>query len=632
MQSRFYKLLSTFCLGLLLTFAADAQTAEPAAAEPQTSPTPEVITNAAELPKDLPDIAPNFTAPVRPMPSTERVGVEVADQSPMSLHEAIELALRNSNDIETSQVDVKLAEYNLKSAKGAYDPRLVTENYFLKSKLPTASSLGGVDGSTTSTGFVNSFGVQGLSPVGGGSYSSNFRTSRDTTNNPFNSLDPQYPSSLSLSFTQPLLRGLRTDNNRRQIEIAKKNLSLSDAQFRQRSIDVITSVERAYWDLTYALKNLQVQIDAVKQARSQVESNKRQVGEGVIAPIEIVEAEAQVTRFEQQIYTAQAAVTQAENTLKTLLLPDSGNPLWTKAIVPTTPVNIEPPTVSVDEALAAARQNRPEMAQLQASKEINEINTRYLKDQTKPKVDLVASYTTNGLAGTELASSGGLTSALLPLYDRINQLSQIQNLPPISTGSSGSSVPPQLVGGYGQSLSNLFKGSYPTYQVGVRIELPFGNRTAKANLGYSLAEKTKIEAQTAQQDQLIKAEVQNALQAVKAAEAGLNAAASTRSSTERLYQSEKNKLENGTTTVYLLLQRQQNLVEARGRELQAQTDLNKAISNLQRATGTTFQSHNIEVKEVSSNRTLTITTPARSDLDSAGFTGSSPRTSALIGQ
>ncbi len=614
-----------------MTVAANAQTVEPTAS-PLPTPSPEVITNAAELPKDLPDIAPNFTAPVRPMPSTDRVGVEVGDQNALSLHEAIELALRNSNDIETSQVDVKLAEFNLRSAKGVYDPRLVTENYFQKSQLPTASSLGGVDGSTTSTGFVNSVGVQGQSPVGGGSYNLNFRTSRDTTNNPFNSLNPQFPSALSFIYTQPLLRGLKTDNNRRQIEIAKKNLSLSDAQFRQRSIDIITGVERAYWDLTFALKNLQVQTDAVKQARTQLESNKRQVDEGVIAPIEIVEAEAQVTRFEQQVYAAQSAVTQAENTLKSLLLPESGDPMWTKALVPTTPVNIEPPTVTVEDALAAARQNRPEFAQLQASKEINEINTRFFKDQTKPKVDLVASYTTNGLAGTELASSGGLTSALLPLYDRVNQLSEVQSLPPLTTGSSGSSVPPQLVGGYGQSLSNLFKGNYPAYQVGVKIELPFGNRTAKANLGYSLAEKTKIEAQTAQQDQVIKAEVQNALQAVKAAEAALNAAASTRSSTEKLYQSEKNKLDNGTTTVYLLMQRQQSLVEARGRELQAQTDLNKAISNLQRATGTTFRSHNIEVKEVSSNKTLTISTPARSDLDSEGFSNSNPRVSASVGQ
>ena len=625
MQNRLNKLLSVFGLGLVMTVAASAQTASPL-------PTPEVITNAAELPKDLPDIAPNFTAPVRPMPSADRVGVEVADQKALSLHEAVELALRNSNDIETSQVDVKLAEFNLKSTKGVYDPRLVTENYFQKSKLPTASSLGGVDGSTTSTGFVNSVGVQGQSPVGGGSYNLNFRTSRDTTNNPFNSLNPQFPSALSFTYTQPLLRGLKTDNNRRQIEIAKKNLSLSDALFRQRSIEIITGVERAYWDLTFALKNLQVQTDAVKQARSQLESNKRQVDEGVIAPIEIVEAEAQVTRFEQQVYSAQWAVTQAENMLKSLLLPESGDPMWTKALVPTTPVNIEPPTVTVEDALAAARQNRPEFTQLQASKEINEINTRFFKDQAKPKVDLIASYTTNGLAGTELASSGGLTSALLPLYDRVNQLSEVQNLPPLTTGSSASAVPPQLVGGYGQSLSNLFKGNYPTYQVGVRIELPFGNRTAKANLGYSLAEKTKIEAQTAQQDQVIKAEVQNALQAVKAAEAALNAAAATRSSTEKLYQSEKNKLDNGTTTVYLLMQRQQSLVEARGRELQAQTDLNKALSNLQRATGTTFQSHNIEVKQVSSNKRLTISTPAVSDLDTAGFSKTTPRTSPAIGQ
>ena len=641
--NNFLKALSVFVFGVVLTVSAAAQTPAPtpesaASPSPAITPLPDVTPEPSAtpawdnsgLPQNPPEIAPDFTATDRPLPSVERVGVQVADQKPLSLNEAIALALQNSNDIETSQIDVKLSEFNLKAFRGAYDPRFTSENYYQKSKVPTASSLGGVGGATTTSGFVNSFGISGLSPVAGGSYQSSFRASRDSSNNPFNSLNPQFPSSFSLSYTQPLLRGLKTDNNRRQIEIAKKNLSLSDAQFRQRSIEVVTNVVQAYWDLTFALRNLQVQIDAVKQARAQLESNRRQVAEGTIAPIEIVEAETQVTNFEQGVYTAQQSVTTAENRLKTLMLPESSDAVWAQAIVPTTPVHVEPPVVSVDEALADARLNRPELAQLQTSREINQINTRYFKDQTKPKIDLVGSYTSNGLAGTELESSGGLLAGLTPLYDRVNLLSTQQNLPPLVVDNTGSSVPPGLVGGYGKSLSNLFSMKYPSYQIGVKIDLPLGNRTAEANLGYSLAEATKIDAQLAQQDQLIKADVQNSLQAVRAAQARLNAAAASRGSTEQLYESEKRKLENGTSTVYLVLQRQQNLVTARGQELQAQTDLNKAISNFQRATGSTFQSHNIEVKETSSNRTLKITTPAESNIDSAGWTRSNPRVAAPV--
>lgn len=632
-SNHFHKLLFGSILSLALALGAAAQTPSPTATPlPESSPQPAATPapNDSGLPQNLPEIAPGYIAPQRPLPSVERVGVEISDQKPLSLNEAISLALENSNDIETSQVDVKLSEFTLQSLRGVYDPRFTSENYYQRAKVPTASSLGGVNGSTTSDGFVNSVGVTGSSPFAGGSYSSNFRASRETTNNPFNSLNPQFPSSLSLSYTQPLWRGLRIDNNRRQIEIAKKNLSLSDAQFRQRSIDVITGVVQAYWDLTYALRNLQVQTDAVKQARAQVESNRRQVEQGVIAPIEIVEAETQVTNFEQQVYTAQQSVTSAENTLKTLMLPDSSNALWVKAIVPTTPVNVEPPRVTVEEALAEARVNRPELDQLKTNKEINQINTRYFRDQTKPQIDLVGSFTSNGLAGSELASSGGLLSSLAPLYDRVNELSALSNLPPVVvSGSTGAAVPAQLVGGYGKSLQNLFGLNYPTYQVGVRIDLPFGNRTAKANLGYSLAEGTKIEAQFAQQDQLIKADVQNSLQAMRAAEARLNAAAASRNSSEQLYESEKRKLENGTSTVYLVLQRQQNLVLARGSELQAQTDLNKSIAAFQKSIGSTFQSHNIEIKETSQNvKSLRITTPAPADSDSSGWTRSNPRPSS----
>ncbi len=117
---------------------------------------------------------------------------------------------------------------------------------------------------------------------------------------------------MTLSFTQPLWRGFRFDNNRRTIEIAKKNPNLTDAQFRRRAVETIAQTESAYWDLIFALRNLQVQIDAVKQARTQIESNQRLVSKGALAPIEIVSADTQITTFEQNVYTAQESVTTAK--------------------------------------------------------------------------------------------------------------------------------------------------------------------------------------------------------------------------------------------------------------------------------------------------------------------------------
>src|SRR5205085_12618147 len=170
---------------------------------------------------------------------------------------------------------------------------------------------------------------------------------------------------------QPLLRGLRFDANRHTIAVAKKNLSLTDTQFRQQVINVITQVEQAYWDLVFALRNLQVQIDAVNQARLQVESNQRLVKQGVLAPIDIVAATTQVTTFEQNIYTAQQSVTRAENSLKTLLLPNRLDAMWGRALTPITPVNLEAPRVPLEQAVQSALASRPELAQLRTNADIN---------------------------------------------------------------------------------------------------------------------------------------------------------------------------------------------------------------------------------------------------------------------
>lgn len=553
----------------------------------------------AELPEDPPPVAPNFEAPPRPLPSAERVGVDVSDQLPLSLNEAIALALQNNNDIDSSRINVEIAEFNLRAARGAYDPVFSSESYFESRVTPTSSTLGGAGatGSVKQTDATGAVRLGGFSPFAGGSYQLDFSSTRLTTNNQNVTLNPQFPTALTLTYVQPLFRGLRFDNNRRQIEIAKKNLSLTDAQFRQRAIEVISQVEQAYWELVFALRNLQVQIDAVRQARTQVESNRRLVAKGVLAPIDIVAATTQVTTFEQNVYTAQESVTRAENTLKTLMLPDRTAPLWSRSLTPVTPINLEAPRVPLEQAVTAALQSRPELAQLQTNSEINRIDQRYFRDQTKPQIDLVGTYTTVGLAGslTPAAISGGSSQNNL-LRVRVNQLSELAGLPPldVTTGSSG--VNPNLVGGYGTSLGNLLGQDYPTYRAGVRIELPLRNRTAEANLGRSLAEGRRIQNDRAQAEQLIEADVRNVTQALRSAEARLASAAAARSSAEQQFESEQRQFRAGTTTFFLVLQRQTELLAARGRELQAQTDLNKAIAEFQRATGSTLTANNVSIR------------------------------------
>ncbi|HYY95069.1 MAG TPA: TolC family protein [Pyrinomonadaceae bacterium] len=551
----------------------------------------------AELPAEPPPIAPNYEAPQRPLPSAERVGVDVADQYPLALNDAIRMALKNSNDIDESRVDVQIAEYNLRAARGVYDPLLSSTDYYERATTPTSSTLGGAgaSGAVTQTSGVGSLRLSGYSPWQGGSYEFDFSSTRLTTTNQNVTLNPQFPTAATLIYTQPLLRGRAFNNNRRQIEIAKKNLSMSDAQFRQRAIDVITQVEQAYWDLAFALRNLQVQIDAVKQARVQVESNRRLVEKGVLAPIDIVAAQTQVTTFEQNVYTAQESVTRAENTLKTLILPDRSEALWARALTPVTPVSLEAPRVPLEQAVKSALDNRLDLAQLRTSAELNRIDVRYYRDQTKPQLDLVGTYTTDGLAGT-LVSNPNSTRGTSPIIiQRVNELSALAGLDPIVITGTTSSPAANLIGGYTQSLKNLFEQRYPTARVGVVLSLPLRNRTAAANLGRSLAQGTRINDQIKQQEQLIEADVRDSVQAVRSAEARLASAAASRSSAEQQYESQQRQFRAGTTTVFLVLQAQTTLLQARANELQAQTALNKAISQLQHATGNTLEANNVAV-------------------------------------
>jgi outer membrane protein TolC len=567
----------------------------------------------ADLPTEPPPIAPDFRAPSRPLPSAERVGVDIANQLPLTLNEAIALALQNNNDIDGSRINVEIAELALRGARGAYDPLASNETLYERSTTPTSSTIGGAgaSGSVTQTDLTSAFRVGGFTPFAGGSYQADFTSTRLTTNNQNVRLNPQFPSAFTLTYTQPLWRGLRFDVRRRNIEIAKKNISLSDAQFRQRAVEVISQVEAAYWDLAFALRNLQVQIDAVKQARTQVESNGRLVEKGALAPIEIVAATTQVTTFEQNVYTAQEAVTRAENILKTLLLADRSSDVWARPLTPVTPVDLAPPPrVDLTDAVAAALKNRPEIAQFATNAEINQIDTRYLRDLTKPQIDLVGNYTTAGLAGALVAPSTNTTqSTNSQLIARVNQLSAAANLPPLNVTTTTSTVAPNLVGGYPQSITNLIQNDYPTYQVGVRISLPLKNRAAEANLGQALANGRLIANNRAQAEQVIEADVRNAVQALRSAEARLQAAAAARASTEQQYESEQRQFRAGTTTVYLVLQRQTELLAARGRELQAQTDLNKAIAEFNRATGATLETNNVSINKDASGTKIEFRAP-----------------------
>src|SRR5437660_10546454 len=178
----------------------------------QPSPTP----SPQQQTLTVPSVATDYRAnPSRPLPALNRIGVDTAEQKPLALREAITLALQNNKDIEVARDNVKIAEYDLLTVRGAYDPKFSAQSYYEKIKTPAASFLSGASGAVENADFTSTSRLEGLSPKGGGNYRVDFSAVRATTNNTFTALNPQYPTALTFSFTQPLMRSFRIDLPRR---------------------------------------------------------------------------------------------------------------------------------------------------------------------------------------------------------------------------------------------------------------------------------------------------------------------------------------------------------------------------------------------------------------------------------
>lgn len=593
-RSYIYRLLKAGILSTIFVLAAIASV-------PAQNPTPTPADVAPEKLEGVPEIAAGFEAGDSRLPDLGRVGVDLMSQKPIALQEAIVKALDNNKDIEVSRKDVKIAEFDLKAARGFFNPRITGSSYFERSETPNVSVFT-PQLSTTSDAFVADLGYQGFIRQTGATYSATFRNRRLTTDNPLSILTPQYDSSFEFRLVQPIFKGRSTDDGRRRIEIARKNLSISDKEFRQQAIDITVAVQKAYWNLTYALRNLQVQRDGVRDAKQQLAHSRRLVEEGVLAPIDAVAVETQVANLEQNVYAALEQVNAAENLLKNLIAENSQDPLWNESLVPTDNVDLKEPLTTLPEALQLALNNRIEVDILEVAQEINDYDRKFYKDQLAPQIDFTATYSSAGVAGqanpdaVSIFSNTASTERLNQVIGRVNALDP--TLPPIQQLPipPPRTVPESFLGGYTGALGDVFSSRYPTFRVGVTWNWMPDNDTQEALLGKALVEGEKLKVQREQLEQAIQVDVRNAIQAMRTARARLRSAAISRENSEREYESERRKLDAGLSDIYKVLERQTALMNARSAELLAQTELNKAITDYQRATGSSLEANEVETR------------------------------------
>ena len=558
-------------------------------------------------------VIPTFQArPLPPVPSLSRLGVG-SETLPLSMNDAIKRALENNNDIEIARDDVRIAETQLRALEGVFDPLFSITPQYDKRISPQQSSLGGSgqSGTTSTTTYSFSPSVQKQFGKGGGNYFLSFANQHTNTSNSFSLLNPFYSSNLSLTFTQPLLRDRSIDNNRRQIRIQRKRLDQSDADFRQRTIDVINRVQQAYWELVFALRDQQNQLANLNLSRESLRNVEAQIAAGAKAPLERAEVQTELANRETALLSAIQAVAIAENNLKILIFKEPSNPEWSAQLTPTDTPKFDTTPVNLPDALKAARDNRPELRRLRLENDINDIDLSYFKNQTKPRIDLVGIVATTGLAGTSvdeplppgtqvpLIFGNPATNSAAFLLNQIRAIQLAQGLPlaesPLVTAETNT-VNPTLIGGYGQTLRNLISGDTRNITVGVTIAFPFKNKTAEANLAGARIQKERLFATTRAQEQLIEVDVRNSAQAVESARQRVLSAREARINAEAQLEGEQRLYQVGRSTTFLLFQRENALANARASELRAETDYNKALADLQRATSTTLRANNVVVE------------------------------------
>jgi HAE1 family hydrophobic/amphiphilic exporter-1 len=256
----------------------------------------------------------------------------------------------------------------------------------------------------------------------------------------------------------------------------------------------------------------------------------------------------------------------------------------------------------MDAALKDAMDNRYELRRLKLERDINQIDIKYFKNQTKPQIDLNTTFSLNGLS----RSPATTTDTLVPLISgdpKTNAsaflLQQIQALTPTTILVPTVTIPGTasfLAGGFNRSLSNIFRSDAPNFSIGATISFPFRNRTAKANLAGARVVEEQLQAQTRSQEQIVVVEVRNAVQAVETSRQRVLAARTARENAEIQLDGERKLYEAGKSTTFLLFQRENALTNARNAEIRAETDYKKAVADLQRSTSTTFREYNIEVQ------------------------------------
>jgi outer membrane protein len=469
----------------------------------------------------------------------------------LSLNDAVERALKNNVGIAVQRFDPEAAAEGVRQARGAYDPVFASTLMDSSDASPATATYEGVTKLTMKRTVFN-FGLSQAVPSGA-DVSLTFNNSRRESNSASERYSPAYSSVLSIGVTQPLARGFRIDNRRYQLRVAKVSREISDVQFRQTVITTVANVKQLYYDLIYAIDNLEAQRKNLTLASKLLDENRIRVKVGTMAPLDVVQAESEAASREADVIVAEAAVSQAEDDLKGQIFPRHESETWALRIVPTDRPTAEPKQIDVDAAIRTALEKRTDVVAAHKNLEIVEAGLSLARSNLLPAVDLIASYGMNGAGGRQI------------LRDPAAE-------PPVS----------YIPGGYSDATSQVFGRDYPSWSIGVNLSYPLFNRSASAARARARISRDQTVASLRRLELQIAAEVRAAARAVETNYKLAEATGAARVLATRSLDAEDKRFSAGMSTNYLVTQKQRDLAVAAVQELRAIANYRKSVIAFER--------------------------------------------------
>ncbi|MDO8678879.1 MAG: TolC family protein [Acidobacteriota bacterium] len=474
----------------------------------------------------------------------------------MSIDDAVATALEQNLDLQVQRINPQLRDLDTSVFQASYTPNFVSTLSTSDSRQPSTSVLSGAATGITLGQSLANAGVSSLTSWYGGSYDVRWNNNRNTTNNQFSTFNPQLTSSVSASYVQPLLRNFRIDGTRQQLLVSQKNKEISDVQLLQSIAVTVRNVKNAYYDLMYAIGNLGVQRQSLDLARQSLKDNRARVEIGTMAPLDIVQAEAEVATREESVILAEAAIERAQDTVRTLVYNPAQPDFWSARLEPTETVTFVPTTVDVDAAVRNALSQRTDITAARKSLEANDVNIRYFQNQSLPDVTAQVNYNAR--------ATGGL---------------QVTRGRDPATGFPNDQILSSVGRSFFSTLGNTFAGDFPGWSLQVDIAYPLGRSSTEAQLTRARLQNTQAEKQLAVTELQVASQVREFARQVQTNAKRVDATRSSRVLAERRLEAEEKKYQAGMTSSFFVLQAQRDLNLARNSELLALVEYAKSVVN-----------------------------------------------------